>query len=155
MNASRKYSRTLAQATTFLAVFTLGFSVTAQPPEQALINAGGVRVSVPAGDIDIDSWWFDLGPDNDGLKPALIHIHGWSEAGIHAGRYSAIYASAFSAARNVVGLGVTLRGWPDTGGENDCGLQQVSDISEIVDWLAIQPGIDPNRIGIVGISQGG
>jgi dipeptidyl aminopeptidase/acylaminoacyl peptidase len=155
MNASRKYSRTLAQTATFIALFALGFSVTAQPPEQALINAGGVRVSVPAGDIDIDSWWFDLGPENNGLKPALIHIHGWSEAGIYAGRYSAIYARAFSAARNVVGLGVTLRGWPDTGGENDCGLEQVVDISKIVDWLAIQPGIDPNRIGIVGISQGG
>jgi len=48
-----------------------------------------------------------------------------------------------------------VRTWPDTGGENDCGLQQPSDISKIVDWLAIQPGIDPNRIGIVGISQGG
>ena len=135
--------------------FIYGPIVMAQPPEQALINAGGERISVPVSDINIDSWWFDVGPDIDGLKPALIHIHGWSEEGIHTGRYSAIYARAFSAARNIVGLGITLRGWPDTGGENDCGLQQPSDISEIVDWLAVQPGIDPDRIGIVGISQGG
>jgi dipeptidyl aminopeptidase/acylaminoacyl peptidase len=152
MNIRRKHLLAIVHV---LALALFGLPVTAQPPEQVLINAGGVRVSVPAGDINIDSWWFDLGPENGVLKPALIHIHGWSEEGIHTGRYSAIYARAFSAARNIVGLGVTLRGWPDTGGENDCGLQQPSDISKIVDWLAVQPGIDPNRIGIVGTSQGG
>ncbi|MDO9518914.1 MAG: prolyl oligopeptidase family serine peptidase [Pseudohongiella sp.] len=155
MTASRRYSQTIVRCMTLVALHLFGLSVQAQPPEQALINAGGVRVSVPAGDINIDSWWFDLGLDNGDLKPAIIHIHGWSEEGVYTGRYSAIYARAFSAARNIVGLGVTLRGWPDTGGQNDCGLQQPSDISKIVGWLAVQPGIDPNRIGIVGISQGG
>ncbi|MEX0739067.1 MAG: prolyl oligopeptidase family serine peptidase [Pseudohongiella sp.] len=155
MNRNRVYPLAIGQCLILIASGLFGPLVTAQPPEQALINAGGQRISVPVGDVNIDSWWFDVGPEIDDLKPALIHIHGWSEEGIHTGRYSAIYARAFSAARNIVGLGVTLRGWPGTGGENDCGLQQPSDISKIIDWLEVQPGIDPDRNGIVGGSQGG
>lgn len=141
----------------FLACASLvlgSLSTSAQPREQPIIDAGGIRVSVPTGDINIDSWWFDVGPETDTLKPALIHIHGWDEAGVYVGRYSAIYARYFSAEKNIIGLGVTLRGWPDTGGTNDCGLQQPSDISRVVDWLATQPGVDPERIGIMGESQG-
>src|SRR5690606_24434481 len=64
------------------------------------------------------------------------------------------YAHYFSTKENVIGLVITLRGWPHTGGVNDCGLVQPTDVSKVVDWLSQQPGVDPDRIGIVGESQG-
>ncbi len=46
-----------------------------------------------------------------------------------------------------------MRGWG--GGQNDCGLSQPADIARAVEWLASQPGVDPDRIGVVGLSFGG
>jgi dienelactone hydrolase len=46
-----------------------------------------------------------------------------------------------------------MRGWG--GGQNDCGLSQSADTKRMIEWLASQPGVDPNRIGIVGSSFGG
>ncbi|MCZ6871334.1 MAG: prolyl oligopeptidase family serine peptidase, partial [Gammaproteobacteria bacterium] len=42
-----------------------------------------------------------------------------------------------------------------TGGVDDCGLNQPKDIVNAARWLAEQPRIDANRIGLVGGSQGG
>ena len=46
-----------------------------------------------------------------------------------------------------------MRGWG--GGQNDCGLSQPADTARAIEWLASQPGVDPNRIGVVGFSFGG
>ena len=115
----------------------------------------GVPVTIAAGELQIEGMIYDLGPNLSEPKPALIHIHGWHPEGDHAGVDGSYYARYFSLKENIYGLAVTLRGWPNTGGVNDCGLRQPDDISKVVDWLAQQPGVDPNRIGIVGESQGG
>lgn len=118
-------------------------------------RANPVPTSIPVGDINYEGMIYDVGPDTDELKPALIHIHGWREDGEHAGVDASYYAHYFSTKENIIGLVITLRGWPHTGGVNDCGLVQPSDVSKVVDWLSQQPGVDPDRIGIVGESQGG
>lgn len=118
-------------------------------------RAAPVPTSIPVGDINYEGMIYDVGPDTDALKPALIHIHGWRPEGEHAGVDASYYAHYFSTKVNAIGLVVTLRGWPHTGGINDCGLIQPHDISKVVDWLSQQPGVDPDRIGIVGESQGG
>lgn len=52
-------------------------------------------------------------------------------------------------------LALSLRGWPETGGVDDCGERQPDDAIEAVRWLARQPGIDADRIALIGHSQGG
>ena len=46
-----------------------------------------------------------------------------------------------------------MRGWG--GGQTDCGLSQSADTKRMIDWLAVQPGVDPDRIGVMGGSFGG
>ncbi|GFZ82965.1 hypothetical protein GCM10011403_28100 [Pseudohongiella nitratireducens] len=118
-------------------------------------RAGPVPVSIPVGDINYEGMIYDVGPESDELKPAIIHIHGWRPEGEHAGVDASYYAHYFSDRQNIMGLVITLRGWPHTGGVNDCGLVQPDDVSKVVEWLSQQPGVDPDRIGILGESQGG
>lgn len=116
---------------------------------------GGTQLRIPTGNIQTSLSIYDLGGESEQLKPALIHIHGWMPEGHRAGALGSYYARYFSLQHDYVGVAVTMRGWPDTGGKDDCGLEQPNDISTLVNWLAEQPGIDPSRIGIVGHSQGG
>jgi dienelactone hydrolase len=46
-----------------------------------------------------------------------------------------------------------MRGW--SGGQNDCGLSQSADTARMIEWLASQPGVDHDRIGVMGASFGG
>jgi len=46
-----------------------------------------------------------------------------------------------------------MRGWG--GGQIDCGLSQSADTTQMIEWLASQPGVDPDRIGVMGGSFGG
>lgn len=48
-----------------------------------------------------------------------------------------------------------MRGWPETGGKDDCGLQQPHDIVKAAKWLAQQPRVNPDKIGLMGQSLGG
>jgi len=48
-----------------------------------------------------------------------------------------------------------MRGWPDTGGVDDCAWKQPSDVANAARWLSEQPGVDPERVGLLGMSQGG
>jgi dipeptidyl aminopeptidase/acylaminoacyl peptidase len=50
---------------------------------------------------------------------------------------------------------MAMRGWPPSGGADDCGLQQPDDIVRVADWLRAQPGVVADRVAIVGFSQGG
>ncbi len=47
-----------------------------------------------------------------------------------------------------------MRPWGG-GGHNDCGLTQSADTKRMIEWLASQPGVDPDRIGVMGASFGG
>jgi dipeptidyl aminopeptidase/acylaminoacyl peptidase len=47
----------------------------------------------------------------------------------------------------------TLRGWPPTGGVNDCAGKQVDEVIRALDWLAGEPGLNPRRLYLVGYSQ--
>ncbi len=113
----------------------------------------GQELSIPAGDLKLHAVAYDLGPETRELKPALIHLHPRRENGVRPAALESFYARR-SSQRGFYSLAVTMRGWPDTGGVNDCGLRQPEDISQVVDWLATQPGVDPERIAIIGSAQG-
>jgi dipeptidyl aminopeptidase/acylaminoacyl peptidase len=48
-----------------------------------------------------------------------------------------------------------MRGWPPSGGQDDCGLRQPDDVMAAAAWLGAQPGVLADRVGLVGFSQGG
>jgi len=151
MGSNRLKLKRIAFLATLVLLPLISFPAFAQRPWRA----GPVPVSIPVEDINYEGMIYDVGPETNELKPAIIHIHGWRPDGEHAGVDASYYAHYFSDRQNIIGLVITLRGWPHTGGVNDCGLVQPADVSRVVDWLAAQPGIDPDRIGILGESQGG
>jgi dipeptidyl aminopeptidase/acylaminoacyl peptidase len=84
-------------------------------------------------------------------KQGIVLLHGWLDEGAKdAGLAS--YAE-FLGEQGYVVLVPLMRGWG--GGQNDCGLSQPADTARAIEWLASQPGVDPDRIGVVGFSFGG
>jgi dienelactone hydrolase len=106
-------------------------------------------------------------PDTDGLmlpatlyspqgcsaerKPAIVLLHGWLDKGATDTELKG-FANLLAEEGHVVLLPL-MRGWG--GGQNDCGLSQPADTVRMIEWLASQPGVDPDRIGVVGFSFGG
>jgi dipeptidyl aminopeptidase/acylaminoacyl peptidase len=88
------------------------------------------------------------------LRAGIVLIHGWQPAGVNGAQLLEPRARTFMDAGYVV-LAISMRGWPPSGGRDDCGLQQPDDAAAAVGWLASQPGVDPNRLAVVGFSQGG
>jgi dienelactone hydrolase len=84
-------------------------------------------------------------------KPAIVLLHGWLKKG--ATDTELEWYADLLAEEGYVVLVPLMRGWG--GGQNDCGLSQPADIARAIEWLAAQPDVDPNRIGIVGFSFGG
>ena len=113
----------------------------------------GSRVVIPGDDISIAGILY--GPDDPGKSdPAIIVLHGWLEPGENGADMVSIVAWHL-AREGYVALALSMRGWPDTGGRDDCGGSQPFDVVKAVQWLAHQPGVDPEQIGLLGFSQGG
>ena len=93
-------------------------------------------------------------PADSGLRPAIIVLHGFQPAGTNGASLVEPLAVEF-ASLGYVGLALSMRGWPPSGGVDDCGLSQPDDIAAALVWLAAQPGVDPNRLAVFGYSQGG
>jgi len=113
----------------------------------------GERVTIPGNDIDIAGILYR--PDKSTVSaPGIIVLHGWSQYDTNGAETVAIPAWLFSK-EGYTALALSLRGWPDTGGEDDCGGKQPYDVVAAINWLARQPGVNPSQIGVVGFSQGG
>jgi dipeptidyl aminopeptidase/acylaminoacyl peptidase len=89
-------------------------------------------------------------PHSGPRAPAVILLHG----------YGGDATTMAEPARRLVQLGyhaltLSLRGWRGSEGLDDCGLYQVDDTLCVINWLAEQPYVDPERIGVLGASQGG
>ncbi len=116
---------------------------------------GGEEVKIKSLDIKIHGVLYR--PDTtqkSGKLPAIIVIHGWAPYHLRGGEGHTYFAKEISK-QGFITLGVTLRGWQDTGGNDDCGFKQTTDILNVINWLSKQPGIDANNIGILGQSLGG
>jgi dipeptidyl aminopeptidase/acylaminoacyl peptidase len=87
-------------------------------------------------------------------RPAIIVLHGWLAAGTNGAATVEARARRY-ADEGYVALALSMRGWPLSGGNDDCGLRQPDDIVAAAAWLRAQPGIAGDRVGLVGLSQGG
>lgn len=93
-------------------------------------------------------------PDLPDPRPAVIVLHGWQPAGTSGAAVVESRAERY-AADGYIALALSLRGWPPSGGSDDCGLRQPDDVAAAAAWLRALPGVAPDRIGLVGFSQGG
>ena len=113
----------------------------------------GTRVTIPCDDISLAGILY--GPVDPGeSNPAVIVLHGWLEPEENGADMVSIVAWHL-AREGYVALALSMRGWPDTGGADDCGGKQPFDVVKAVQWLSRQPGVNPNGIGLLGFSQGG
>ena len=113
----------------------------------------GTRVTIPGDEISMAGILY--GPDDPGeSNPAIVVLHGWLESGENGADIVSIVAWHL-AREGYVTLAISMRGWPDTGGRDDCGGKQPFDVTNAVQWLSRQPGVNPDRIGLLGFSQGG
>ena len=113
----------------------------------------GTRVAIHGDDITLAGILYS--PDDPGKSDAaIIVLHGWLEPEENGADMVSIVAWHL-AREGYVALALSMRGWPDTGGRDDCGGKQPFDVVRAVEWLSRQPGVNPNRIGLLGFSQGG
>lgn len=140
----------------FMAILVVSVSNThaAHPGIPGQDASGGKAVRIKSDRIETYAVLYE--PENAlGKTPALVLVHGFKPYSWRAGEWDTYWAKEIASTRGYAVLVVTMRGWPDTGGADDCGLKQPTDVANAVRWLARQPHIDPTRIGLIGGSQGG
>lgn len=116
------------------------------------ITPGRHAVTLPGDGLTLGGVLFR--PEATDLRPAIIVLHGWQPAGINGAAVVESRAARY-AEEGYVALALALRGWPPSGGADDCGLKQPDDVAAAARWLRAQPGVAPDRVGLVGFSQGG
>jgi dipeptidyl aminopeptidase/acylaminoacyl peptidase len=82
--------------------------------------------------------------------PAVLLLHGFGGNAL-----ATVEPAQFLAQDGYIALSLSMRGWRGSEGEDDCGLLQVDDTIKALEWLAKQEGVNPERLGILGSSQGG
>jgi fermentation-respiration switch protein FrsA (DUF1100 family) len=103
-------------------------------------------------DVILNGWLYRPGLSVPG--PAIVMTHGFScVKDLYIDRLAELFAHAGFAVllydhRNFGTSGGGVRGEIDP-------LQQVTDMREAVTWIGMQPGIDPDRIGLWGTSYSG
>ena len=111
------------------------------------------EVTVPGAGVALSGILFRP-PAGEAPMPAIVVLHGWAESTVPGAPRVEGLARRLADA-GYVALALSMRGWPKSGGQDDCGLEQPDDIAKAVDWLASLPGVSANRIGVFGLSQGG
>ena len=110
------------------------------------------RVGVPLSDLTLHADFYAA--PGDGKAPAVLLLHGWHWPHDKPLTTMAPYARAFQANGYHV-LVPAMRGWPPTGGSDDCAGRQVDDAMAALAWLARQPSVARSRLFLSGYSQGG
>jgi dienelactone hydrolase len=111
------------------------------------------EVSLPGSGVTLGGILFR--PDGTSTSlPAIIVLHGWAQPGV-AGASRVEDTARRLAQQGYVALALSMRGWPPSGGWDDCGTLQPDDIAKAADWLATIPGVNADSIGVLGFSLGG
>lgn len=129
-------------------------------------EADGLDVRIPAGSgpsaVDLAGRLFR--PATDRPAPAIVALHGCGGLWTRSGRLAAREAAW---ARELVGRGWVVLfpdGFGSRGVGEQCttrartvraGVERVADVRASFDWLAAQPFVRPEAIGLLGWSNGG
>ncbi len=125
---------------------------TAPTSSQPPVAAGRHEVSLTGAGVVLGGILFR--PEGPEPRPAVVVLHGWLAAGTNGAATVEARARRYADA-GYVALALALRGWPPSGGADDCGLRQPDDVGAAIGWLRRQPGVIADRIGMIGFSQGG
>jgi dipeptidyl aminopeptidase/acylaminoacyl peptidase len=109
-------------------------------------------VDIALSDITLVGRYYEVERSDRG--PALLLLHGWSWPDNDPSRGMVPAAVAFQRAGFTV-LVPSMRGWPPSGGEDDCAGKQVDDALQALEWLGRQSGVDADWLFLAGFSQGG
>ena len=109
-------------------------------------------VAIDVSGIRLSARLYPAASDEPG--PAIILLHGWSWPEYDPSAGLVMPAREFQRAGFTV-LVPTMRGWPPSGGDDDCAGQQVDDVLQALDWLGQQPEVDAGSRFLAGFSQGG
>lgn len=129
-----------------------GGSPTAPTSSQPPAAAGRFDVTIVGAGVTLGGYLFR--PETTDARPAIIVLHGWQTAGTNGAATVEARARRY-AEEGYIALALAMRGWPPSGGADDCGLRQPEDVAAVVAWMRRQPGVLPDRVGLVGFSQGG
>jgi uncharacterized protein len=139
----------------YLALWTVGQGVAASYPAHpelgtrtpADVGLTAVTVTMKTSDdVELAAWWV---PSENGAAVALLH-------GAGSTRTAVLDHAAVLASRGYGVLLLDARGHGSSKGHgNDFGWYGDRDVAAAVDFLARQPQVDPDRIGVVGLSMGG
>jgi len=114
---------------------------------------GRHEVSLPGSGVTLGGILFRPSSSAKSL-PAIIVLHGWAPVGVPGAPRVEGWAQRLSE-QGYVALALSMRGWPPSGGGDDCGEQQPDDVAEAANWLARLPGVNADSIGVLGFSLGG
>lgn len=145
----------LVAATALVAVVAAcgdGEPATAPTSTAVPVQAGRSEITIAAGGLTLGGILHR--PDTIEARPAIIVLHGWLPSGTNGAATVEARARRF-ADDGYVALALAMRGWPPSGGADDCGLRQPDDVVTAAAWLRSQPGVIGDRVAIVGFSQGG
>jgi len=110
--------------------------------------AGASSVAVPGVGVILGGYLFQPAVRRPPM-PALLLLHD------NPGSAEDLESVAGNLAeRGYVALALSMRGFPGSEGQDDCGARQADDAVEALHWLARQPGVDRSRLGILGFGQG-
>lgn len=140
-------TRTLAAgASLALLVGAVGFAPAAAATSET--------VSIPSDGYDIAGTL--VMPDGEGPAPVVLMLHGYASSADEVGGMYARAADAL-AAEGVGSLRIDFAGM----GASEASTldydwdSQTGDASASLDWLLAQDGVDPERVGVLGFSNGG
>lgn len=116
-------------------------------------DPGRYEVSLPGSGVTLGGILFRPAT-NEKSQRAIIVLHGWARPGVPGASRVEGTARRLSE-QGYVALALSMRGWPPSGGLDDCGTEQPDDVAKAADWLATLPGVNPDSIGVLGFSLGG
>lgn len=95
-------------------------------------------------------------PSGEGPFPGIVMIHSW---GLWRLQCDFLYAPSL-ARRGYVVLTYDCRGWGSSGGQVSCAApeNELCDCEDMITWLVSEESgvpVDPERLGITGVSYGG
>ena len=110
---------------------------------------GAERVEVPGNGLRLAGYLFRPGTGGD-PAPAVVILHD-----AFGGSWQMANFARALAREGYVTLALSLRGSSGSDGAASCGARDPADVAEAVAWLGGIEGVDPTRMGVVGISEGG
>jgi dipeptidyl aminopeptidase/acylaminoacyl peptidase len=143
-----------ARMALLLALAVAGCTSAVAATDVAMVSGPGRHeVTLPGAGVTLGGILFRP-PSTSKPLPAIIVLHGWARPGVPGALRVESTARRLSEL-GYVALALSMRGWPPSGGSDDCGGQQPDDVAKAADWLSMVPDVNADSIGVLGFSLGG